>query len=503
MTAYLVLNIVLLCTNVTLDYGTIANRAGWLATSNMCVVVFLALKHTPLALLSRTSYERLNPLHQLAGCLTIALVVIHGVAYTVRFMDMGRSEMLRRPKDIAGIVAGFTMAMMGFVPLLLKARYYEVFYATHIIFFIGTIVATAIHQPAMASKVAIMTTVAGAIWCGDRLLRLTRACFNFLSGNEATLYPLPDGSTRVILAKAPPHTKGGKHLFLWIPAASRGAFLQSHPFSIVSVSEDGKRNAELVVRARNGFTRRLHDLALKNPGIRIRAAADGAYGVVPSTSPKIYDKVVLVAGGSGASFSFGLVRDLLQRMEVEKNSVGKDKTTAKRMHIELIWVVRYVEDLAWFADSLRLLREHPQAPNVNATLHVTTMRGIVMEESGRESDEVPDAPGMEKAFEEITTFSPLNNRSQTADEEKHIGSSSVGSPGGSEIIHESGHRMHCGRPNLEDEIAKAISSVEPYQRVLVAACGPDGMMRIVRRAVARNVKANGPAVEFHAEAFGW
>ncbi|MBH1945604.1 ferric reductase-like transmembrane domain-containing protein, partial [Erythrobacter sp. YJ-T3-07] len=48
-----------------------------MAGANFALVVFLALKNTPLAILTSYSYERLNPLHQVSGYATIIFMVIH------------------------------------------------------------------------------------------------------------------------------------------------------------------------------------------------------------------------------------------------------------------------------------------------------------------------------------------------------------------------------------------------------------------------------------------
>lgn len=51
--------------------------------SNLTLVIFLSLKHTPLAFLTAYSYERLQPLHQIAGYSTVACVCVHAIVYTV------------------------------------------------------------------------------------------------------------------------------------------------------------------------------------------------------------------------------------------------------------------------------------------------------------------------------------------------------------------------------------------------------------------------------------
>jgi predicted ferric reductase len=106
---------------------------------------------------------------------------------------------------------------------------------------------------------------------------------------------------------------------VWLPKIR---LFESHPFTIVATSP-----TELIVSSYDGFTKALHNFATKNPGTAIRASLDGPYGTFPD--PTDFDKVVLVAGGSGASFTFGLASNMLQRMH--DNS---DK------QIDFIWAVR-------------------------------------------------------------------------------------------------------------------------------------------------------------------
>jgi Na+-transporting NADH:ubiquinone oxidoreductase subunit NqrF len=83
----------------------------------------------------------------------------------------------------------------------------------------------------------------------------------------------------------------------------------------------------MVVAAYDGFTRDLHEYALKNPGRVLKASVDGPYGSVPDFTQ--FDKVIFVAGESGASFTCGTVMNTLLKL-------GYSTSTA----IEFIWVVR-------------------------------------------------------------------------------------------------------------------------------------------------------------------
>lgn len=60
-----------------------------------------------------------------------------------------------------------------------------------------------------------------------------------------------------------------------------------------------------------------------------------------------------------------------------------------------------------------------------------------------------------------------------------------------------------GRPEILALITDYVSASVNNERLMVVACGPRGMMSQVRKAVAVNLRANGPAVEMHLESFSW
>jgi hypothetical protein len=63
--------------------------------------------------------------------------------------------------------------------------------------------------------------------------------------------------------------------------------------------------------------------------------------------------------------------------------------------------------------------------------------------------------------------------------------------------------VKAGRPDAASLIREAVKTTPRNQRVLVAACGPDGLMRVVRDTTAKLIVGDGPAVELHCEQFGW
>ncbi|TDZ22220.1 Ferric reductase transmembrane component 4 [Colletotrichum orbiculare MAFF 240422] len=296
-----------------------AARFGWMAVANMSLCAFLGLKNTPLGLLSGTSYERLNFLHRLAGYFAIAQMTLHAILYMVRYGVERRWHTLLEAGNWEGIVAGAAMVIL----LLGVARNYayEAFYASHILGFFLAIAFTALHRPEWVDKVPVAMIFVGSIWALDRLIRVARLLCNLVN-NTATIYPLPDNGT--------------------------------HPFTIVRNTKDN--GLELVLNSYSGFTRAVRDSALRDAGAPLRVSVDGPYGTFPD--PQSYDKVILIAGGSGATFTFGLASSLLQK-----------SAPSHGIRVDFIWAVRRRENLEWFANHIQHLSQHETG--LNMILHVT------------------------------------------------------------------------------------------------------------------------------------
>src|SRR5882724_9712477 len=143
-----------------------------MAIANVAFITFLALKNTPLAFLTAYSYERLNPLHQAAGYITITYAFLHATMECVQWaVRMHRKKMLLQVEQIHGITAGSALLVMLIFAILIRRMRYEVFYLSHIFMYIVFVINIGFHQPKVADGVVIITIVAGSMWSLDRLLR--------------------------------------------------------------------------------------------------------------------------------------------------------------------------------------------------------------------------------------------------------------------------------------------------------------------------------------------
>ncbi|KAL2264437.1 hypothetical protein VTK26DRAFT_2 [Humicola hyalothermophila] len=508
---YVAINFAVIFTNVDPSVANFAHRFGWMALANMALVIFLALKNTPLAFITAYSYERLNCLHQIAGYTMFAQMVLHSSMYTAFFNSQGRLlEIFAEKEQIAAIVCGFSFLGVIFSAIFLRRIWYEVFYVAHISSWIISIVAVGFHQPEFANKTLIVVVVAAAMWFVDRVIRACRVLYYSIN-NEATLHPLPNGGTKVVMKKLPARAEPGKHCFVWIPAIRK---FETHPFTIHKSSP-----VEFTVKARDGFTSDLHKYAVAHPGAAVRASVDGPYGTFPD--PMEFDKIVLIAGGGGATFTFGLVVNILERMNDDSHK-----------NVVFIWAVRKHENLSWFKEQLDMLRTHAHSPKVNVSLYVTRAttseldlgngsgnsdHGARSRSSSEGSDSPPISPAStdsEKNASRIPASTLRWPSSGEGDLEKEMGRATetrVEQRGASDkdtnamttISHSFEYPVKAGRPDTASLIREAVTTTPRDRRVLVAGCGPDGLMRVVRDTTAKLIVGNGPAVELHCEQFGW
>lgn len=194
-----------------------------------------------------------------------------------------------------------------------------------------------------------------------------------------------------------------------------------------------------------------------------------------------------------------------------------------------------VENLTWFSEQLDLLRTHPHSPKVSVSIYVTRApsstsdlaggSGSGSDDNAARADSASDGTGSpplspigsdsEKDGPRIPA-SVLRWPSTTGDLEKemegimesrveHNGATTTRKDLATASVSQTflEHPIKAGRPDTASLIRDAVRSTPQTERVLVAACGPDGLMRVVRDTTARLIVGDGPAVELHCEQFGW
>ncbi|CAH0052280.1 unnamed protein product [Clonostachys solani] len=478
---YCAINLIFCFVNLEFDKpSNFAARFGWMSMGNIALAVFFGLKNTPLALLSPLSYDGLNLLHRIVGYTAVAQMVFHGICY-MKWEDMHQTwSKLLEPENWEGIAAGFAMLvlMMG----CLRRFGYEVFYISHIIGCILTLVFVGLHRPYWVEKICIASLFAAFIWVIDRLIRAWRLVFNF-ADNRATLHALPNGGVKLISTKQLAWAAPGSHCFVWIPSIRP---FETHPFTIVANTSSG---LELIMKSHSGFTKAAYEYAVSKPGASVRVSFDGPYGSFPDLA--CYDRIVLIAGGSGATFTMGLACTILE-------SLGPDST----QFVDFIWAVKTKENLAWFSEQLENLRSH--ASHVSLSLHVTTDNAQASSDENLSSILNPSphttttSEITEKRHSEAGCPFETDEKPVPADRETQ---SNMRSANMMELNNM--HGLKYEKLRAEAMIHESIQAAGRDSRVLIASCGPKSLMAAVSAAATQYMTPEGPSIDVHCESFGW
>lgn len=115
---------------------------------------------------------------------------------------------------------------------------------------------------------------------------------------------------------------------------------ESHPLTIciapsATSCSEGSRGLLLGARVQGPWTRALNELAREQEkGVQISVMLDGPYGGC-SIDLADYENVLLVAGGSGVTFTLGMLDDLVGR--IVKHGRAKGERTRR---VEFAWCIR-------------------------------------------------------------------------------------------------------------------------------------------------------------------
>lgn len=166
-------------------------------------------------------------------------------------------------------------------------------------------------------------------------------------------------------------------------------------------------------------------------------------------------------------------------------------------------------NLSWFADHLQILKTHPHSPKVTTSLYISeastssspsSSSEDVRRRSTSEGEKTLTGTSSPATAPSLRTIHPTSTAAAAAaDPEKDAPLALVASSSSSSH----GHAVRFGRPDTATLIREAVAATPATGRVLVAACGPEGLMRVVRDVTAGLIGGEGAGVELHCESFGW
>ena len=462
--------------------------------------------YSPVQWITRLSHEQLKAAHQILGRIVYLLFILHAVFYFVFFAMSG--FLAKRIKDwdvIFGIVtlilfAAISTTALGFI----RRRNYRVFYISHIAIANFIIVPMYLHVSHIRLYI-YQIIIVECLHLIARALRLKmyQGTLRLLPGTNLVQIRIPLPDNHAALDWHP-----GQHVYLtrpWGSAKAPSYYQQwlmvnkSNPFTIASLPSVD-RELLLVARTLNGNTKHLASLAQKlsqgGTGLPMLPTANGDIPILPialegpygasNRLPDLtdFDKVLLVAGGVGATFVMPLYRAIAEYHD----------TTPGATQVRFIWAVQKLADTQWAFPEVTTEEgagqngEREEAVS-NGLLHkAATVEVYVTRASGGSQHAAPSTGPIFAVDddEEGEQFEMQENEQLLGEEEQ------MERP-------RKGMVVKTGRPQMREIVDEVFSR---GMRAAVICCGPKRLTADLKRSVEVYVK-KGHDVYWYDETFGW
>ncbi|KII94680.1 hypothetical protein PLICRDRAFT_169410 [Plicaturopsis crispa FD-325 SS-3] len=346
------------------------DRAAHFASCQLPLIVVLAGKNNIISFLTGIGHEKLNVLHRAAARTCLILLWMHAICRSVgglpAHFDFTNGWMVW---GATGLTAFSLATALSIRPVRQVA--FEFFLVSHIILVGIFMVGGYLHarDPGFGDYI----WPALVLWAFDRVLRTCRLLYNnrvWSRANDqhskATVELLSEDTVRLTLRRRF-SWKAGQHAYVILPSVSNLP-TEAHPFTIASIpgNLDGSEGPEdkdvvFLIRGRTGFTGRLRDHARSGKPGDVTALVDGPYGSPPDLTS--FSTCILIAGGSGVSYTLPLLLDLVHNARAGRSAVRR---------VVFVWSVRDGAHLAWIAKLLsEALAAAPSSLVVEPRVYIT------------------------------------------------------------------------------------------------------------------------------------
>ncbi|KAA8904789.1 ferric-chelate reductase-like protein [Sphaerosporella brunnea] len=424
--------------------GWWSDRIGSIAYALTPLTVVLSARDNLFSLITGIPYQHFNFMHRALGQIIFAQSLIHTIAWTIVqghfYNPATQPAYLKGQWQERYYQWGFIAMMMiaflwvGSLSSVVRWMGYEAFRKSHYILALLFCGACWAHWPQtfhwLVASIAVILFDRGL-----RLLRMALLHYGLKKEGRGVgfkpaeavpqVFSDDDGVVVVTLrVKTTPFGyKPGQHFFLTFPSIT---LWQSHPFTPAVVRAEEQ---VYVIVAMSGETARLAAAVQTQPEKTLPVVLCGAYGC-PVIDPGA-ENYLLVAGGTGVSFTLPLVAALIT-------------TATSTTNLRFVWIVRRERNVAWIHQELVQLVEAAKHRNVRfeLVLYVTrdTVKGKEIEKAAVDDDDDDDAVVWKHAV--------------------------------------------FARPACADVVAEWVHSTAGTGRSQVLASGPQGMGRDLRSAVA-------------------
>lgn len=484
----------------------VAFRAAWVSVTQVPFLYLLSCRWNPITLLTGISYERFNWLHRWAARTLFLTVIVHWSFFyhSWTIYEIVSTQMIFMPMVKWGFAAWGVLTWMilsGFG--VFRDLNYEFFVIQHIAGAGVMLWLLFVHVPKDAQyNIWISVAFLAFDWAG-RILHGTLQNTHVLGrlkskvpGYELRLEALPGEVTRVTIEDVDFGWMAGQHVYINIPSLRP---FENHPFTIANApenpSEAGSKTLIILIQARLGFSRSVHNAAVKDDGHdhRRRAFLSGPWGTPPQLSH--YETVVLVATSTGASFVVPLLQAIVRSRGCVRN-------------VELHWIVRTEDHIGWFRDELEALMRQSQGMELKPQIRIHVTRS---QEAAREVETQYGSVKVEVNVEVNVAMESLEQRSSMSS----MPSMESGRMPLSPLPPQQNGRQRVptmiishGRPTIESLIQPAVEHA--LGETAIVACGGLSIAAQTRtyvakladeRAVHKGTGAQG--IYLFTETYGW
>ncbi|EJF56585.1 hypothetical protein DICSQDRAFT_71178 [Dichomitus squalens LYAD-421 SS1] len=332
------------------SYWFFEDRGAHLASCQLPFIVALAGKNNLISLITGIGHEKLNILHRAAARTCLILLWVHALSRAISGLPPSHDFSHGWMRWGAVGLTAFTLLTVLSVRFIRNALF-EFFLLSHIALVGIFIVGGYLH--ARAVDYGDYFWPALVVWAFDRVLRTARLIWNNRGrggtrhGYGSATVELVSSDTIRMTLRRKMNWRPGQHAYVILPTVS-GMPSEAHPFTIASIPQslhgnDGNVEKDVVflIRGRTGFTGRLREFASRNGVCRVPAFVDGPYGCPPDLTK--FSTCILIAGGSGVSYTLPLLLDLVRRARHGNTHVRR---------VIFIWAVRESDHLSWISKSL-------------------------------------------------------------------------------------------------------------------------------------------------------
>ncbi|CAE6412014.1 unnamed protein product [Rhizoctonia solani] len=350
----------ILCLTQAAQLKSNSNRAGFMALSLLTPTFLFASKNSPAALLIGKGYEKLNWVHRWSGRLLFLMATVHGSLWINNRIRNGQDKLLRTGlKEREGQAAYGLLCMLVLLSLRpIRVYAYQLFFVSHVLGYIAFFIMICYHTPYAVPWIYPPI----AFWGLDLLLRLVRFrikdAYMTAVDQQMTIIRIPDIQGGWL---------AGQHVRLQV--FFNGRPFESHPLTILNADSAttallSSTGITLGARAVGDWSRALNKLA-KDRGTdgRIIVMVDGPYGGLTFDLGD-FESTLLVSGGSGATFTVGILDDIVGRVIRHGRAKGE-----KTRIVKFVWFVRSYGCISWFAPILAQLAEVCHGTSLSLSFH--------------------------------------------------------------------------------------------------------------------------------------